>query len=255
VLSLADPLLALSADVLDDLEKVRIANGNRLGQLTRTGADKDGEERGFGLTLDHPDVARLAALVEDLAKAEHRAELHLGRIMRRHPLWPWIDAQRGLGIKQMPRLLAAIGDPYWNDLHNRPRTVSELWAYCGYHTLRTGGGHEEVDTQAPYVAPRRVRGQRANWSTDAKMRAHLVAVSCMKAMGGHYREVYEKARAQYDGTLHPTLCVRCGPAGSPAPVGSSRSDGHLHAMALRRVAKEVLRDLWREAKRLHEDAA
>ena len=54
---LADPSLMLAADVVDDLERVRIANENRLRQLTRAEVDSDGEERGFGLSADHPDVA------------------------------------------------------------------------------------------------------------------------------------------------------------------------------------------------------
>src|SRR6201999_3446865 len=94
---LADPLLALAADVLDDLERVRIANENRLRQLTRSETDKDGGERGFGLTVDHPDVARLAALVEALARAEHDATLNLQRMVRRHPLGPWIKSTVGVG--------------------------------------------------------------------------------------------------------------------------------------------------------------
>jgi hypothetical protein len=282
---LSDPLLNLAVDILGDLEKVRIANENRLRQLTRDETDADGEERGFGLTLDHPDVARQAALVRALKcerKAaaekhrgcclEHDAELNLAKHLRRHPLGPWVKAQRGVGEKQGARLLAAVGDPYWNTLHDRPRTVSELWSYCGYHVLpvghgRTGthsriadgsqaGGNPDQTRNEPQaavvgVAATRARGQKANWSATAKMRAYLVAVSCMKTTGP-YRDVYEQAREKYADTLHPAECRRCGPAGQPAAAGSPRSAGHQHAMALRVVAKEVLKDLWREAKRLHE---
>ena len=133
---LADPLLALAADILDDLERVRISNENRLRQLTRDQADSDGIERGFGLDATHPDVARLAALVQMLGDAEHQATLNLQRIMRKHPLGPWVRNTKGIGEKQGARLIAAIGDPYWNTLHDRPRTVSELWAYCGYHVIK-----------------------------------------------------------------------------------------------------------------------
>jgi hypothetical protein len=233
---LADPFLALAADVLDDLERVRIANENRLRQLTRTEEDSDGEERGFGLTEDHPDVARLAALVKALADAEHQAELNLKRQLRKHPLGPWVKQAHGVGEKQAARLLATIGDPYWNDLHERPRLVSELWSYCGY-----GDAARQV----------RQRGVKSNWSDDAKKRAHLVAKSIVKA-GGPYREVYDAAREKYDGAVHATECKRCGPSGKPAQPGSGLSLGHQHGRALRAVCKEVLRDLWREAKRLHE---
>lgn len=289
---LADPLLGMAAEVLDDLERVRIANENRLRQLTRDTTDSDGEERGFGLTLDHPDVARLAALVDALTKAEHNAALNLRRLARRHPLGPWVAQARGVGEKQAGRLIAAIGDPYWNTLHDRPRTVSELWAYCGYHVLRTGqsgsdaqiaragsgstGGNPDqraADAQrGPVgVAASRARGQRANWSSTAKMRGHLVAASIVKQLrppcarpdeqswADHvddcqcspYRVLYDNARRKYAGTLHPVECRRCGPAGQPAPAGSPRSAGHQEAMAYRVVVKTLLRDLWREARRLH----
>ena len=283
---LADPLLALAADILGDLETVRIANENRLRQLTRSAEDKDGETRGFGLDEAHPDVARLAALVDMLAKAEHQAVLNLGRVMRRHPLGPWVTGTIGIGVKQGARLIAAIGDPYIRPAiaredgtvePSRPRLVSELWAYAGYHVIdipagshvvlgsqfrdAAGGeqngshpGHDLHGTLATAagVAAKRARGQRANWSATAKMRAYLVAESCMKNRSSPYRAVYDATRAKYADAVHQVPCVRCGPSGKPAQPGSPLSDGHKHARALRAVAKEVLRDLWREAKRIHE---
>ncbi len=245
-MKLADPFLILAAEVLDDLEKARIANENRLRQLTRTGEDADGQERGFGLTLDHPDVARLAAIVDGLAESERRAEANLRRYMRRHPLGLWIQAQKGIGDKQGARLLAAIGDPYWNDLHDRPRTVSELWAYCGLHTVPSNGG--------PWIAAARKKGERANWSADAKMRVYLIAVSCMKT-DGPYRVMYVQAREKYADAVHPLACRRCGPSGKPAEAGTSLSLGHKHARALRLISKAILRDLWCEAHRLHTKGA
>lgn len=237
---LADPLLALAADVLGDLEKVRVANENRLRQLTRSEEDSDGETRGFGLDESHPDVARLAALVQMLADAEHKATLNLQRLMRQHPLGPWVAAQKGVGEKQAARLLAAIGDPYLRPEITladgtadpaRPRTVSELWAYCG-------------------LAPgqKRRRGERANWSAAAKMRAWNIAGSMLKAGN---REAYDKRKAVTEGRMHAAECVRCGPAGHPAQPGTPWSDGHRHADALRVMSKELLKELWREARRIH----
>lgn len=234
---LVDPYLNLSADVLDDLERVRIANENRYRQLTRTEADSDGVERGFGLDETDADVARLGALVDALVKVEHDAELNLARRLRTHPLGPWVKTTKGVGAKQAARLLAAIGDPYWNDLHDRPRLVSELWSYAGY-----GDAQRQV----------RRRGERSNWSADAKMRTYLIAVSCIKVADSPYRKVYDAGRERYADAVHEVECRRCGPSGHPALVGSSLSDGHKHARAIRLMAKEILRDLWVEAKRLHE---
>lgn len=253
--SLADPFLQLSADIVDDAERNRIANENRLRQLTRTETDADGEERGFGLDESHPDVARLAALVDMLREVEHQAVLQLNRQMRAHPLGPWCKAQVGLGEKQTARLLASIGDPYWNTLHDRPRTVSELWAYCGLHVLPAGqfaiGAHlssasgdqtsdpgqvgHDTPTVFAGVAAKRRKGQRANWSPDAKTRAYLIACSCIKHVRSPYRATYDQRRT-HTATTHPEW-----------------TPGHSHNDALRIASKAILRDLWRESKRIHEE--
>lgn len=242
---LADPTLALLADVLDDLEKTRIANENRLRALTRNEADSDGEVRGFGLDESHPDVARLAGIVDGIAKLEHQATLNLQRVMRNHPLGAWVKATKGVGEKQGARLLAAIGDPYVRPEivredgtvePVRPRTVSELWALCGYKP-----------------GQKRRRGERSNWSSVAKARAFLIAEAMLKAGN---REIYDARKASTEGRLHAEECLRCGPKGKPAQPGSPWSDGHRHTDALRVVAKKaVLMGLWREAKRLHEQGS
>jgi hypothetical protein len=278
---LADPVLQLAADMLDDFERVRIANENRLRQLTRDETDADGIRRGLGIPADHPMIAATAKLVEAGAALEHDAELNLRRMLRRHPLGPWVKRTIGIGEKQGARLLAPIGDPYIRPRitradgtveESRPRTVSELWAYCGYHVLPAGqapgdtqssrasgdqaGSHpDQVVRDARMitagVAAARRRGTRANWSATAKMRAYLCAESCMKNRSSPYREIYEAGREKYAEAVHAVECVRCGPAGKPAPVGSPLSDGHKHARALRLASKAILRDLWREAGRLH----
>lgn len=252
--TLADPTLSLAADILDDIEKVRIANANRLNALTRSTEDKDGEIRGFGLPEDYPDVIRLRAMLDVLEKVEKDAIKNLQKAMQCHALGPWVKQQRGLGDKQVARLLAAIGDPYWNTLHDRPRTVSELWSYCGYHVLPAGdhGGNDAQTRGVPGRAARRQKGQRSNWSDDARMRARMIAESCMKS-GGPYREVYDAAKEKYADAVHGADCTRCTGVGQPpAPVGSPLKPAHIHARALRAISKAVLRDLWREAKRIHE---
>lgn len=62
-----------------------------------------------------------------------------------------------------------------------------------------------------------------------------------------YRDVYDQARAHYADALHKEPCVRCGPSGKPALAGSPLSDKHKLARALRKVGKEILKDLWRAA--------
>lgn len=253
---LFDPLLKILASQVDDLETVRIANGNRLRQLTTSDVDSDGIRRGLGLPEDHRDVKRIALTLEALAAVEDQAIKQLQSHMRRSQWGPWLKQAVGVGEKQLARLLGEIGDPYWNTLHQRPRTVSELWAYCGYHTLPGGQTSCEIQGLAaagtPRTAPKRTRGQKANWNDEARKRAWLIATSCVKTSAdARYRSIYDEARAKYTDAVHTAPCVRCGPSGKPAAQGSPLSDGHKHARALRAIAKAVLKDLWVEARRLH----
>ena len=250
--------LALMAELLDDLERTRIANENRYRQLTRTEVDKDGEVRGFGLPEDYPAAVAVKSMIDALTTMEVTATKNLNTELKNSPLHPWLKAQRGVGDKQGARLLAAIGDPYWNTLHGRPRTVSELWAFAGLHVNNETG-----------TAVRRQKGQQSNWSSNAKMRSFLVSESIVKQLTAAcktddgvvhvdgctcapLRKIYDARKAHTFGHTHAIDCNRCGPAGNPAKAGSFWSDAHRHADATRIVSKELLKQLWIESKRLHE---
>lgn len=224
------PLLTIYADLLDDLERSRIATENRLRSLR--------EIKGLA---GSPEEERLDSIAMGLAEAERKATNELRKAVKLHPLGPWIGEQCGVGEKQAGRLLGVLGDPAHRlDPETgelTARTVSQLWSYCGY-------GDASVQ--------RLKRGQKANWSSTLKMRAHLIAESCIKQSASPYRKVYDEARAKYADAKHADECKRCGPSGKPAQPGSDLSDGHKHARGLRLVAKAFLRDLWEEARRVQE---
>lgn len=242
--------LKFAAEIVDDLEKVRIANENRLRQLTRTEEDEDGEMRGLALPADSPEVLALTDLVTAMTALEAAAVKELERVAKKHPLGPWMKAQRGIGFKQGARLLASVGDPYIRpemELEDgtmekeRPRLVSELWAYSGYSVI---GGESQ----------KKRKGAVVNWNPDARMRVYLIAASCVKQpKGTKWRDLYDESRAKYADSVHTVECKRCGPAGKPAPVGSPISAGHQHARALRIMSKTILKEMWLESKRLHEE--
>lgn len=259
---LYDQFLTTLAGQVDDFEAVRKAMANRYRQLTRTENDKDGELRGFGMSEDDPDVQRIKALT--LALNSHAFEKkgpetglevdavrQLERHMRRSVWKPWLAQATGVGEKQLARLLAAIGDPYWNAKYQRPRIASELIRYCGLDPVAVSN-----DPDAPRVARKKRQGTQAKWSHEARMRAWNIAGSCIKTKG-HYRDVYDATRAKYADAIHVHPCPQCGTAskpgkpGVPAPIGSPLNDGHKHGRALRAIARKVLLDLWIEARRLH----
>lgn len=238
--TLYDPALYLLAAQLDNVESLRIASENRHRQATRAESDVDGHLRGLGLSDDNPAVVMSAAMLDALRKTEHEVELALGRTMRKHPLGGWQKATLGVGEKQLARLLAAIGDPYWNETADVPRRVSDLWSYCG-----VGDAARQI----------RKRGEKANWSATAKFRSWLIAQKCVMTLRSPFRPVYDAARDKYAEAVHDKPCVRCGPAGKPAAAGSPLGLGHQHARGLRAVQKELLRGLWLEARRLHNSGA
>lgn len=249
-------LLLLCSEELDNIEASRMLIDNQRRSLVSPKVvGKKGGSFGKGLPEDHAVPSLMSGVVEAMEKLERDAVKKLEKAVRLHPLYAWIERSSGVGEKQGARLLAAIGDP------STRATVSQLWAYCGYHV---------IDGQAP----RRRAGKRANWSPTAKMRAFLIAESAMKAgvrkddetndEEGYdlvhrravtpYGKVYLEGRAKYAEALHPVDCHRCGPEGKPAPEGSPLSDGHKNARALRLVAKEILKDIWIEARRATSDA-
>lgn len=295
--TLSDPYLLYKAQLVDDLERARLANENRLRVMVRDEVDSDGEERGWGLDSNDPEVLALQEMIESIKKLESQAVATLQKAVRRHPMWTrWGRMARGVGEKQLGRLLSQIGDPYINVSTGLPRTVSSLWAYSGLHvvfasqdsvddqdrdagegsnsppvdhsdtgaqevTVNRGGSSQggDVDREPPGtpsrtvgVAPRRRRGQRANWSTNAKVRAYLIAESTVKQRDrqcedGHveegcgcsvYRLVYERRRAHTAVTHSPDTEI-------PWTKGHSQND------ALRITSKAILKDLWRAARDWH----
>lgn len=199
-------LLTIYADLVDDLEKSRIATENRIRSLR--------EIKGLA---GSPEEERLDAIAMGLAQAEHQAVNELRKAMKLHPLGEWVVGQVGIGEKQAGRLLGALGDP---SLRVDPetgeaveRTRNQLWAYCGF---------------AP--GQKRQKGVKANWNALIKMRAYLIAESCMKQRTSPYRPVYERAKEAW--------------------AGRDTSDLHKHNHALRIVAKSILNDLWAEARRV-----
>jgi hypothetical protein len=225
--------IGLLAKRVSELEALRIADENRIRSVEQAGDAREA-------MLDS-----LKAVNTEIKKLERQAVLALEKSIKQTPgVGEWVQATPGVGLKTVGRLIGAIGNPVMNFAEDRPRRgPAELWAYMGLHVTDNG------------TAPRRKKGELANWSTEAKTRAFLVAEGCVKAVGGEtsngvikprspYRDVYDSARMKHAGGVHKTECPRCGPKGKPAQPGSPLSDGHAHARAMREVMKELVKDLF-----------
>jgi hypothetical protein len=251
-------VLSIMARQVDDLEAMRESINSRVRQLTNDKVDKDEKKRGLGIPMDAPQVVQLieqADAIHALEKAAIRQlEFHL-----RHSMWgPWQKQAIGVGAKQLARLLGTLIDPAWNSNEGRYRTVDELFVYCGYSSVPVSGhgtsnAHSPGTVGGPRVAPHHRKGVQSKWSPEARMRAHLIAEKCMMQRDGNkYRDVYVAGKAKYKDAMHVAPCQQCAGRGNPPrAAGSPLRDGHVHARALRLVAKTVLKDLWRESRRLH----
>jgi len=209
-------LLLITADFLDDVERLRISTDNRLRSLE--------DVKGLAGSPDHERWQIQRGL---LGQLEANAVKELERAMKQHPLGAWVRGTPGVGPKQGARLLAATGDPYWNHAEDRPRRgPAELWRYCGFDVGEDGR------------APKRRAGVKGHWNPTARMRARLIAEKCTMQVGGGvrkrspYRDIYERERAKW--------------------AERETSDGHKHNHALRVVAKALLADLWAASKAAHE---
>lgn len=239
-----DPVLGTLASTVSDLEDVRISLSNRLWSLTHAEQDSDGHLRGFGLPDDDPAVLSVKELLEGAQAMEKDAIKAMVERMKKHVLYKWVEDNKGVGAKTAARLLSALGDPYiketyvedeWHEYRRvlKPRTLSELWAYCGYSVVEG-------------KAPKRSKGAKINWNPEARTRVWLIAETSVKC-NGTYKPVYDEAKAHALVTPHAQDCPRC-----KVSAGEPLSAGHAHARALRRVSKEILRDLWLLSKEWHE---
>lgn len=225
--------------LLDGAERTRIDAGNRIGAYERAGITPDGA---------------MVAIFQHALAIEGVVGKQLDRTLRGHPLHGFCKQEHmhGVGVRQLARLLATIGDPLIRPAvidretkeiiaPERPRRgPDELKQYCGHGD--------------PERSQRR-KGHRVEYNPAAKMRLRMVAdraqQSGVRKLDGcddtqhydlehrhavsHLGQVYLDARAAW--VDHE--CERC-----KGPCSKAHQDNH----ALRIVGKEILKDLWRYAR-------
>jgi hypothetical protein len=268
----AVPKVRAAADALHDHQKQRIRVGNQLQAMTTPQSKRTTNGYfGKGLRKDDPVVIQKAAVAAFLVKEEKKFASILKQRMKNHPLLPWIEASPGLGDLSVGRLLGLIGDPAWHPRCDRPRRLGELNRYCG---MDVNGG----------VAPRRTAGvqcannprartclivcadaaikQRCQVCKDEAATARFEldlgpndtlpwqppAFDCNCAKEFPYRSIYDETRMQVVDAVHERDCFGKGSCGRPA--GTELNDSHKHAYSRRKAAKAILKDMWREARRI-----
>lgn len=221
---------------VDEFESVRIAQENRL----RSALD-------YGLGEDRIEAARVQ--LEEFKLFEKRAVKALEVAVAETPLGAFIAETNGLGAKTVGRLLGCIGDPAWHSRYDRPRGLYELNAYVGMHTVVSpsssdsppapadnglaGDGRRSSDNLSSIAvireAPRKRRGQTANWNQEARKRLYVIAEGCLKNRNSAYRAVYDEARVKYE-------------------AREDNEKWRVHKRAMRAMMKKILKDLWQTSR-------
>jgi len=210
--------LRMFAEMFADAQDYRKAMNNRTRSMT-------------------VDSVPLAEALESVRYSETKLGLAMKRCFRRvaPEIHAWVKETPGLGEHTFARLVGAIGHPAIAEPHHWEgegsdrvliadppylRTLSQLWSYCGVgdpNRKRRKG--MTADEAAQLGNPR------------AKTMIHIIAEGALKQDGktgklrSPYRDVYDLHRPTYD-------------------TRDGWTPAHAHNAALRRMKKEILRDLW-----------
>jgi len=234
--------------------------------LDSQGFRKSMANKARSLTVD-PAVVAMA--LQGYQEIEEQLSKDMVKELRRvapKPILQWIKESPGIGEALVAKLLGIIGDPYiahpahWEGtgkgnrhlVEGEPfvRNVDKLWAYCGIgdpaRKRRTVKDAE--DKQAAAFA-------LVSWK--AKTTLYMMTVRILQNRrhyeGSHYLQVYDAARAEYDSRVHAEQCPQCEGSGKGnGEPGKPWKAAHQHAAAQRKLAKEILRDLWEAAREAHQ---
>jgi len=162
--------------------------------------------RAYG-ALDIP-VPMAESALDDTKAMEETLKRYVIQLLKGNGIYnAWLKHVTGIGPMLGASLISEMGSA------ERFRCVSSLWHYAGMHVVEG-------------EAPRRKRGQKANWNAALRMTCWKVASQFVKTNGCLGRQLYDQYKNYY--------IERDGPEPKWQP----------HNRALRRVAKDFLRCLW-----------
>jgi hypothetical protein len=157
-------------------------------------------------------------------KIERETKAKILREVRRYPL----ARDYMLKIKGVGPCIAAAIIAYYEDVE-RFSTISKFWAYAGQHVV---DGH----------APKRKKGELANWSPNLRRILWLASESFVKVKSSPYRPLYDEFKAFYQ-TKFPEQ-VDSGKKNKQGKPIMLYTKMHIHNMAKRKVVKVFLSHIW-----------
>lgn len=157
-------------DVYGQVQKLRIANGNRVFASSE------------GLDTNRPEpfvsglVGRLEAIEKDIFG-------QMRDVVCDHPAWPWLNEVKGIGPTIATKILGLIGDI------ERFDNVAKLWSFAGY------GLKPNPETGVP-ERQRPQKGEKLTYNRRLKTAVYLAGDSFIKSRSP-YRWLYDSAKHRY----------------------------------------------------------
>lgn len=192
------------------IEKVRVQAQVRISHLKRN-------------KKKSPDTDELFQRISALEKwVDGKIADHL----KSHPAYPWFSKIKGIGNENIAKVVGLI------DIE-KDDTISSLWSFAGY---APGKDKRQKGQKLPYCAPLRTMCYRTG-------------TSLLRAKGKYYeryleyKEFYEK-RAEHQGQAIVPASKLPKRDGKKTETDKFISEGHIHALAFRKMIKDFLAALW-----------
>ena len=215
-----------------DWQRMRIAVSNRLSKAAK------GE-----IYLTAYDVKMNEKTIEDLKALEHEAELRVRRVVREHPMWPWLKAIKGISEVLAGAMLSQF------DINKAPRP-SNFWSFAG---LSVKDGR----------APKREAGcEQADGRKGLAYNSWLRTIIVGRVGPSFLKAKNEKYVPIYEGYKHRLQSMPCslpldqhkksgiaewfpsGSKGRKPKDGDFCTKGHMHNKAIRYMVKMFIVDMW-----------
>lgn len=193
------------------LQKLRIQASNRVSAYVRMGLE-EGKAKGMHSWVDE----RLHSLEEELGRL-------LAKKVDSFKIWnEWLVNIKGMGPTLACSLVAWIGDI------GRFSNPSKLRRYCGMAVINGEAEH-------------RIKGEKIHYSPVLKTTCWKIASQFVR-QGDYYRKIYDEAKKKIKEKFPNQVDT-----GKKKKDGSpliKYTDGHIHAMAMRKTVQVFLTDLW-----------
>lgn len=158
-------------------------------------------------------------------ETEEQAKKMLKTYVEAEPIWNiYLSNVKGMGYVLAANLIKSVG------YCEKADTVSQLWAFCGYHVVNG-------------KAPKREKGKMLGFNLELKTMVWKISDSLMKGNKGYYRGIYDSEKEKQLNRVYSKGVLNEKYNGYDED-STQLSKGHAHMRALRKMVKHFLSHYW-----------